>query len=76
MNKIENDEKKHKQWRISRKFWVSESIILANYLYKSNQAKNEQIVNQVNDVLIGWTNTVNKKIIPENENPNKIIDIV
>ena len=56
--------------------WVLESVILANYLYKSNQAKNEQIVNQVNDVLIGWRNAVNKKIIPENENPNKIIDIV
>ena len=38
--------------------------------------KNEQIANQVNDALIGIRNAINKKITPENENPDKLIDIV
>ena len=40
-----------------------------------NQAKNELIVNQVNDALIDLRNTINKKIIPENEYPDKVIDV-
>ena len=44
-------------------------------LCRVNQAKNEQIVNQVNDTLIDLRNTVNKKIIPENEYPDKVIDV-
>ena len=41
--------------------------------YKVNQAKNKQMVNMINDALIDWRNNV--KIIPKNENSDKITDI-
>ena len=44
-------------------------------LRRVNQAKNELIVNQVNDALIDLRNTINKKIVPENEYPDKVIDV-
>ena len=44
-------------------------------LHRVNQAKNELIVNQVNDALIDLRNTINKKIIPENEYPDKVTDV-
>ena len=37
-------------------------------IYKTNQANNEQIVNQVNDFLICLKNAVDKEIIPKTEN--------
>ena len=43
---------------------------------KPIQLKSEQIVNQVNDALIDLRNDFNKKEVPENENPDKVIDIV
>ena len=49
---------------------------LAKYLYEANKTKKEQIVYQMNKALTGSINAVNKKIITENENPDKIIDIV
>ena len=42
----------------------------------ANQTKNSKIVNQTIDSINELKNAVNKKEIPENENPNKIIDIV
>ena len=45
-------------------------------LIKANQTKNSKIVNQTIDSINELKNVVNKKEIPENENPNKIIDIV
>ena len=39
------------------------------------QAENEQLVNNVNDRLIDLRNAIIKKETPENENPNKIVDI-
>ena len=35
-----------------------------------------ELVNNINDGLIGLRNAINRKEIPENENPNKIVDIV
>ena len=49
---------------------------LAKDLHKASQARNEQIVNQVNDALIDLWNAVEKKEIAENENPDKGINIV
>ena len=40
------------------------------------RAKNKQIGNNVNDGLIDLIKTAIRKKIPENENPNKIVDIV
>ena len=48
---------------------------LAKDLHKASQARNEQIVNQVNDALIDLWNAVDKKEIAENENPDKGINI-
>ena len=45
---------------------------LPKYLDKGNQAKNEQMLNQINDLR----NDVNKKKILENENPDQEIDII
>ena len=45
-------------------------------LYKANKTRNEKIANHVNDALIDLRNAINRKEIPENENTNKVIDIV
>ena len=45
-------------------------------LIKATQAKNEQLVNNVNNGLIALRKAIIKKQIPENENPKKILDIV
>ena len=45
-------------------------------LLKVIQAKNEHMVNPVNDSLIGLRNAVNKKEIPENEDLDKVINIL
>ena len=43
---------------------------------RAMQAKNKQLVNNVNDRLIDLRNVIIRKEIPENENPDKIFDIV
>ena len=48
----------------------------AKNLYEANQAKNKQTRNQVNDGLIDLRNALSKKKNPENENPDKVVDIV
>ena len=40
------------------------------------QAKNEQLVNNINDIMIDLRNAIIKIEVPENENPNKIVDIL
>ena len=45
-------------------------------LYKVNEAKNEKIANHVNNALIDLRNAVSRKEIPENENLDKVINIV
>ena len=49
---------------------------LLNDLYEADKAKNEKIVNHVNDALIDLRNAVNRKQIPENENACKVIGII
>ena len=49
--------------------------ILAKYLYKINQDENDKIASLVNNSFIYLKSDVNKKKIPENENPEKIISI-
>ena len=51
-------------------------LLLAKDLITSKQAKNEQLVNSINGELIDLQNVITKKEIPENENPDKIADIV
>ena len=47
-------------------------ILSINYF----QVKNDQIINNINDRLIDLRNAINRKEIPENENPKKIENIV
>ena len=49
---------------------------LVKDLLEANQAKNEQLVNNINDGLTDLRNAIVKKEIPRTENPNKIINIV
>ena len=49
---------------------------VAKDLYSVSKNINKQIVNQVNDYLIDFRNAVNNRKTPENENPNKVIDII
>ena len=49
---------------------------MVKHLFKANQAKTEEIINQVNDALIDLKDAVNKKECPKNENPGKLIDII
>ena len=51
-------------------------LLLAKDLLRAKQPKNKQLVNNTNDELIAFKNTIIKKEIPENENQNKIVDIV
>ena len=38
--------------------------------------RNDKIVNHVNNALFDLRNAVNRKKIPQNENPVKVIDII
>ena len=52
------------------------SISLVQDLYNANKTTNEKTANNVNDSWIDLRNAINKKKIPENGNPDKLIDIV
>ena len=57
-------------------FGYQNPSFLANYLYKANEAKNEQMIKRVNNAFIDlWSNVIRKKI-PENENLDKVISII
>ena len=47
-------------------------ILSINYF----QVKNDQIINNINDRLIDLRNAINRKEIPANENPKKIVNII
>ena len=61
-------------------FWNSfkyqNPSLLTKDLIRAAQAKNEQLLNNVNNGLIDLRNAIIRKDIPENENPNKIVHIV
>ena len=52
------------------------NLFLAKDLIRATQSKNEQLVNNIIDGLIDLRNTINRKEIPQNENPNKLVSIV
>ena len=45
-------------------------LLLAKDFLRAKQPKNKQLVNNTNDELIAFKNTIIKKEIPENENQN------
>ena len=61
---------------LNKYFGYQNPSFLANYLIETNQSKNNEIINQTIDSINELKNAVSKKEIPENENQNKIIDIV
>ena len=73
VNKIVNDEGSMNNERF-KKYFGYHNLSFLVYI-KPIQLKSEQIVNQVNDALIDL-NDFNKKEVLENENPDKVIDIV
>ena len=54
---------------------VSESIVFSKNLIRANRAKNDQLLNNINDGLIDLRNAIIKKEFTENENSNKIANI-
>ena len=74
-NKIENDEKNTNNEMCRKYFGYQGPSFLTKDLNKVNHRKNERIANKVNDALIDLKNDINKKTFPENENPDKVIDI-
>lgn len=60
VNKIINDKKNINNEIFRRYLEYQNPIVLAKYLRKANQAKNELIVNQVTDALIDFKNDVIK----------------
>ena len=74
INKIENDEKTINNGIFKEYFSYQNLSFLAKD--KTNQWKDEQMINQLNNALIDLRSPVNKTKVPENENPDKVIDIV
>lgn len=69
--------KKNESNEIFKEYFTYENpSILAQDLHNANHTKNGQTINQVNDRLIGLKNDVYKQALPENENSDKIMDIV
>ena len=76
MNEIIADGKGINDETLWNYFHYQNPSFLAEYFIRANQAKSEQLVNSINDVFIDLRNAINRKEIPENENSNKIVDIV
>ena len=74
MNEIIADEKDINDEMFWHYFKYQNSLFSAEDLIRATQAKNEQLVNSVNDGLIDLGNVINRKRIPGDENPNKIFD--
>ena len=49
---------------------------LAKDLIRAKQAKNGQLLNNINDGLIDLRKTIIKKEITENENPNNAVEVL
>ena len=59
-------------------FQINQSIRIhrfSKHLISAKQNKNEKLVNNINNGLIGLRNDINRKEIPKNENLKKVIDI-
>ena len=77
MNKIIAEKKRHKWWNILKLFFKYQNpLFLFKSLIRDKQAKNEKLVNNINDELIDLRNAIIRKEILENKNPNKIPNIV
>ena len=48
----------------------------AKELYNSKQTLNDEALKYINDSLVELKKDINRKIVPENENPEKIVNVV
>ena len=72
INETETNEKYIKDEIFWKYFKYHSPSFIEKDLFK---AKNNKLVNHVNDALIDLRNATNIGAIPENENPNKIVDV-
>ena len=71
MNEIITDEKDINNEIFLNYFKYQNQLFVETDLIRAMQAKNETLVINFNDGLINSKNAINKKEIPENENPKK-----
>ena len=74
MNEIIADEKDTNNEIFLNYFKYQNPSFLVNDLISAKQNKNEKLVNNANKGLIDLRNDMNRKKIPENENPKKVAD--
>ena len=76
MRKIIRDESNINNEILFEYFKYQNPSYLLKDLYYADKTENKKIVNNVNNALIDLRNAVNKKEIPSNKNPEKVVDIV
>ena len=76
MNKIIADKKDIRTEIFLDYFKYQNPSFFVKYLISANQNKNEKVVNSINNGLIDLRNNINRKEIPENESPKKVVNIV
>ena len=75
INEIKSDEKNIIEQTFKEYFFYHAPLFLAKE-YNSDQNLNNEIVKHINDALTEIKKDVSRKKLPENVNPNKIVDIV
>ena len=73
INEIETDEKCINKEIFWKYFKYQLPLFLLKDLFK---VKNYKLVNHIIDALIDLRNAIIIEAIPENENPNKIVDVI
>ena len=76
MNKIIADKKDIRTEIFLDYFKYQNPSFFVKDLISANQNKNEKVVNSINNGLIDLRNNINRKEIPENESPKKVVNIV
>ena len=76
MNEITDNEKVINDKIILDYFKYQNPSFLAKALIRAMEAKNWKFVSYDNGRLVNWGNAINKKQIPEKENPKKVVNIV
>ena len=76
INEIRNCGKIRNEQIFKEYFFYRTPLFLVKELYNSNQNINDEIVKHINDTLIELKTRYYQKEIIENENPNRIVDIV
>ena len=76
MNEIIDDERVINNEIFLSYFNYQNPSLLVKDLIRAKQNKNQKSVNNINNGLIDLRNDINRKEIPENENPKKVANIV